>query len=41
MGESARGEAQRLPSAFPLWELHSCESYECLEPWLKKQKVPN
>ncbi len=38
MGESARDEAQWLPSALPLWELHSCGSCECLEPWLEKVK---
>jgi hypothetical protein len=36
MGENARDEALWLPSALPLWELHLCKSYECLEPWLKK-----
>jgi hypothetical protein len=33
-GENARDEAQWLPSALPLWKLHSCGGYECLEPWL-------
>ncbi len=28
-------EAQWLPSALPFWELHSCGSCKCLEPWLK------
>jgi hypothetical protein len=36
MRESAR-EAQWLSSALPFWELHSCESYECLKPWLERQ----
>jgi hypothetical protein len=38
MMESARDEAQWLPNALPLWELHSCESYKCSEPWLERQK---
>jgi hypothetical protein len=38
MGESARDEAQWLPSALPLWELHLCESCQCLEPWLEREK---
>jgi hypothetical protein len=37
MGDSARDEAQWLPSALPLWKLYSCESCKCLEPWLKRQ----
>jgi hypothetical protein len=38
MGESAWDEAQWLISALSLWELHSCGSCECLEPWLERQK---
>jgi hypothetical protein len=38
MVENARDGAQQLPSALPFWELHSCESPECLKPWLEKQK---
>jgi len=41
MGESARDGAQLFPNAFPFWELYSCWSYKCLEPWLKRQKIPN
>jgi hypothetical protein len=37
MGESARDEAQWLPNALPLWELHLCRNYKCLEPWLERQ----
>jgi hypothetical protein len=37
MGESANNEAQRFPSALPLWELHSCGSCKCLEPWLERK----
>jgi hypothetical protein len=37
MGENAKDEAQWFLSALPLWELHSCKSYECLEPWLERQ----
>jgi hypothetical protein len=35
MRESAKDEAQWFPSAFPLWELHSCGSCKRLEPWLE------
>jgi hypothetical protein len=41
MGESARDGAQWLPSAFSLWELHSCKSRKCLESWLEMQKNTN
>jgi hypothetical protein len=37
MGESARDEAQWLPNALPLWELHLCGSCECSKPWLERQ----
>jgi len=37
MGHSARNETQCLSNALPFWELHSCKSFECLEPWLKRQ----
>ncbi len=37
MGENAKDEVQWLPSALPLWELHSWRSCECLEPWLERQ----
>jgi hypothetical protein len=37
MGENAKVEAQWLLSAFPLWELHSYESCECLKPWLERK----
>jgi hypothetical protein len=30
------------PIALPLWQLHSCKSCECSEPWLeRKKKTPN
>ncbi len=36
------GELKRwslmIPSAFPLWEMHLCESYECSKPWLERPK---
>jgi hypothetical protein len=35
MGENARDEAQWFPNAL---ELHLCESCECSEPWLERQK---
>jgi hypothetical protein len=38
IGENARDEAQWFPSALPFWKLHSCESCECLEPWLEREK---
>ncbi len=34
---SQRDGAQWLPSAFPLWELHSCKSCKCSEPWLERK----
>jgi hypothetical protein len=37
-GENAKDETQWLPNAFSFWELHSCKSYKCLEPWLERQK---
>jgi hypothetical protein len=37
MGENARDGAQWLPSAFPLWELHSCGSRERSKSWLERQ----
>jgi hypothetical protein len=37
MGKGARDEAKWLPSALPLWELHSCKSCECSKPWLERQ----
>jgi hypothetical protein len=37
MVENARDGVQQLPNALRLWELHSCESLECLKPWLEKQ----
>jgi hypothetical protein len=41
MGESARDGAQWLLSAFPLWELHWCESPECLKPCLERKTSTN
>ncbi len=38
MGESARDEAQWLPSALSLWGLYLCRSYECSKPCLKRKK---
>jgi hypothetical protein len=26
----------RIQEMEPLWELHSCGSYECLKPWLER-----
>jgi len=37
MVENARDGTQQLPSALPLWELHSCGSPKWLEPCLDKQ----
>jgi len=37
MGENAKDEAQWFSSALPFWELHLCESCECLEPWLERK----
>jgi hypothetical protein len=38
MRESVRDETQWLLNALPLWELHSCKSCKCLEPWLERPK---
>jgi hypothetical protein len=37
MVENASDGTQQLPSAFSFWELNSCESPKCLEPWLEKK----
>jgi hypothetical protein len=37
MRESARDGAHCFLNAFPLWELHLCESPKRLEPWLKRK----
>jgi len=37
MGECARNGAQWFLNALLFWELHSCKSSKCLEPWLKRQ----
>ncbi len=37
MKENEKDEAQWLPSVLPFWELHSCGSYKCSEPWLERQ----
>jgi hypothetical protein len=36
-GGDARDEAEWLPSALPLWELHSWGNCKCLEPWLERK----